>query len=91
MERKRFEELVNEAVDNLPQRFKDALENIAILVADWPTSGQLESTGIRRKQDLWDCMREFRSPVVIEATTWFYRTGSPSFRSPSRCDTVPMN
>lgn len=53
MERERFEELVAEAVESLPEKFKEALENIAVLVADWPTREQLEAVGLRRKDELF--------------------------------------
>lgn len=53
MERERFEELVAEAVESLPEKFREALENIAVLVADWPTREQLESVGLRRKDELF--------------------------------------
>ncbi len=53
MERERFEELVAEAVENLPEKFKEALENIVVLVADWPTREQLESVGMKRKDELF--------------------------------------
>lgn len=53
MERERFEELVAEAVESLPEKFKEALENIAVLVADWPTREQLDSVGLRRKDELF--------------------------------------
>jgi predicted Zn-dependent protease with MMP-like domain len=36
MERERFEALVEEAVDSLPRKFKDHLENIAVMVEDTP-------------------------------------------------------
>jgi len=36
MERARFEELVGEAVASLPQFFKERLENVVIIVEDWP-------------------------------------------------------
>lgn len=52
MERDRFEELVAEAVEGLPDRFKESLKNISIMVADWPTREQLEEVGTKRKQDL---------------------------------------
>ena len=52
MEKERFEELVEAAVENLPMHLKEEIENVAILVEDWPTHAQLESVGMSRKQDL---------------------------------------
>ncbi|MFO8009429.1 MAG: metallopeptidase family protein [Dehalococcoidia bacterium] len=52
MERDRFEELVIEAVESLPERFKESLENITIIVEDWPSREQLEEVGLKSKWDL---------------------------------------
>lgn len=52
MERERFEELVEQAVEGLPEEFQERLENLAIMVEDWPTSEQLREAGIGRRQDL---------------------------------------
>ena len=52
MERERFEELVEKAVEGLPAKFKERLENIAITVEDWPTPKQLKEAGLRDRRDL---------------------------------------
>ena len=41
MNDKDFEELVNKAVDNLPEDNVKALDNVVIVVEDWPTPDQL--------------------------------------------------
>jgi predicted Zn-dependent protease with MMP-like domain len=41
MEREKFEALVERAIDNLPQEFKSKLENVDVVVEEWPTRGQL--------------------------------------------------
>jgi len=41
MDRKRFEELVSQAIDSLPEEFLDVLNNIDIVVEDEPTREQL--------------------------------------------------
>jgi predicted Zn-dependent protease with MMP-like domain len=41
MEREKFEALVVKAIDNLPPEFQCKLENVDIVVEDWPTRGQL--------------------------------------------------
>lgn len=45
MDRDRFEELVAEAIDGLPQEFLDKLENVDVVVADYPTRAQLGRLG----------------------------------------------
>ena len=53
VEREHFEELVNQAIDSLPDKFKKSLNNIDVLVQDWPSQQQLESVGMKRRQDLF--------------------------------------
>ena len=40
------------AVDSLPEEFRTKLENIDVVVEDWPTSGQLRKAGLRRSETL---------------------------------------
>jgi predicted Zn-dependent protease with MMP-like domain len=46
MERKRFEELVAQAVEELPVEFRERLENIDVVVEDIPTPSQLRHSGL---------------------------------------------
>lgn len=41
MDKQRFETLVLKAIDNLPQEFKEKLENVDVIVEDVPSSRQL--------------------------------------------------
>ena len=52
MNRERFEELVARAVDSLPEEFRTKLENVDVVVEEWPTSGQRAKVGLRRSQTL---------------------------------------
>jgi len=52
LERERFEQLAAEAVEGLPQQFKDKLENVAIVVQYWPSGRQLRSVGLREREQL---------------------------------------
>ena len=52
MDRERFEWLVAKAVDSLPDEFRTKLENIDVVVEDWPTQDQLDKTGLGRGQTL---------------------------------------
>lgn len=45
MERQRFEELVAQAVDDLPDEFLEQLENVDIVVQDSPSRAQLARAG----------------------------------------------
>ena len=46
MERERFEELVRQALDELPDEIAQRMSNVDVEVQEWPTSGQLRSTGV---------------------------------------------
>jgi len=52
MNREGFEWLVARAVDSLPEEFRTKLENIDVVVEDWPIQGQLNRVGLRRGQTL---------------------------------------
>jgi len=52
MDREGFKWLVAKAVESLPEEFRTKLENIDVVVEDWPTSGQLRKAGLRRGQTL---------------------------------------
>jgi len=41
MQREKFEALVDRAIDNLPPEFQHKLENVDIVVEDWPTPRQM--------------------------------------------------
>ena len=46
-----FEELVGEALDGLPPRFAEAMENVGVVVAEEPTAEDLEAVGLDPEQD----------------------------------------
>jgi predicted Zn-dependent protease with MMP-like domain len=46
MTRERFRRLVDDALGTIPQEFRDALQNIAIVIEDDPTPEQLDDVGI---------------------------------------------
>lgn len=45
-----FEELVVQALDDLPPEIHEKLQNIEVLVADWPTPDELRSVGMKPGQ-----------------------------------------
>ncbi len=44
--RKQFERLVVQALDDLPEFFKQKLQNVEVLVTDWPTEEELAEAGL---------------------------------------------
>ena len=52
MERERFELLVAQVIDDLPQEFLDMLENVDIVVEDYPTPEQLRKSAVGQDETL---------------------------------------
>ena len=52
MDRERFRELVAQAIDALPEEFRERLENVDVVVADWPSRSQLARVGLTERQTL---------------------------------------
>jgi predicted Zn-dependent protease with MMP-like domain len=53
MDRKVFEKLVEEAVSELPGEFREKLENVAIIVEDYPSKELLEQQGLSGEETLF--------------------------------------
>ena len=52
MDRERFQWLVVQAVDSLPDEFHNKLENVDVVVEDWPTEEQLAQVGLKHRHTL---------------------------------------
>jgi predicted Zn-dependent protease with MMP-like domain len=52
MERQRFEAIVFRAIEALPSEFRSKLENVDIIVEDWPSPNQIRRLGLRYKAQL---------------------------------------
>ena len=52
MDRERFQWLVARAIETLPDEFIARLENIDVVVEDYPTQSQIARVGLRRGQTL---------------------------------------
>lgn len=47
-----FEQLVAEALDNLPDAFHERLDNVEVVVEDWPDRGTLRLAGVQNPMQL---------------------------------------
>lgn len=47
-----FDELVLSAIEDLPDELLEFLENVAIVVEEWPDRASLESVGVRKRSNL---------------------------------------
>lgn len=52
MDRESFEAVVAKAIDNLPAEFRARLENVDVVVEDWPTRHQLTQAGLHHPGQL---------------------------------------
>ena len=52
MQKQRFEALVIRAIEELPAEFQSKLENVDVLVEDWPSRRQLSDLGLRHSTQL---------------------------------------
>jgi predicted Zn-dependent protease with MMP-like domain len=47
-----FERLVAQALDNLPRDIQEKLDNVDVVVEDWPDSATLQRAGVRQPTQL---------------------------------------
>jgi len=52
MQREKFEALVLRAIENLPPEFQSRLENVDVVVEDWPTPRQLNKVRLSHPSQL---------------------------------------
>jgi len=53
MEAEQFEQLVNEGIAQIPEKFLEKLKNVAIVVEEEPTVEQIEKLKLRQSQTLF--------------------------------------
>ena len=52
MEKQKFEAIVFRAIEALPAEFQSKLENVDVMIEDWPSSNQISRLGLRYKTQL---------------------------------------
>lgn len=52
MDRVRFEELAEKAFESLPERFRDRIDNVQVVVEDYPSEDQLKRVKLSSKYEL---------------------------------------
>ena len=50
--RKKFEQIVGEALDELPAEITEAMTNVFVVVEDWPSGATLKAMGLRSRHQL---------------------------------------
>lgn len=91
LSRSEFRRLVRLAVEELPSRFRDVLENVAILVEDWPSREDLAEAEMGDRHQLFGLYtgvplpdREGGMPLLPDTITLFQRPIESSFTSRKR-------
>ena len=52
MQKERFETFVDRVIDNLPPEFQSKLDNVDVIVEDWPNPAQLRQAGLSHRGQL---------------------------------------
>lgn len=52
MERRKFEEIVVAVISNMPAEFTEMLDNVDIIVEDWPSRNQMKKLRLRNRYGL---------------------------------------
>lgn len=84
--REKFENWVSEALGNLPERFKERLYNLAVLIEDYPSAAQLKKLNLRPGDSLFGLFEGFSQsrrlnfgPVLPDRITIFRRAIADNF------------
>ncbi len=69
MKRSAFDSLVKQALDRIPQQFRDAMRNLEIVVEDWPNPDLMEDVTGDREEILYGLF--VGKPLPLQsATDW---------------------
>jgi predicted Zn-dependent protease with MMP-like domain len=76
MEMRRFRRIVSEAIDSLPEEFRNALENIEVVVEDFPTDEELdyfeEREGLKEGEGDFLLLGLYQGIPLKKRSTLFY-------------------
>lgn len=68
MDRRAFEQLVVDAIDKLPERFRRRLSNVDVVVEEEPTAEDLASAGLVDNEPL---LGLYQGTPLTERTSWY--------------------
>jgi predicted Zn-dependent protease with MMP-like domain len=64
-----FNELVSQAIDNLPQEFAQKLDNVEVVTQVWPTRDQLDKAGVPPNSTLFGLYQGVPRPRRTQGLT----------------------
>lgn len=73
MDLEEFEKIVDETVEGLPIEFRDRIENLAIVVEEWPDPWTMQSAHVKHPTQLLG----FYHGVPLTARTQYYGSVTP--------------
>ncbi|MBI2872754.1 MAG: metallopeptidase family protein [Chloroflexi bacterium] len=89
MNRRAFERLVREALEGLPEELLACMDNVDVVVEDWPTKDQLVAQGMEDRYDLFGLYegypltdREHYNMVLPDKISIFQRPIEACCRNP---------
>jgi len=53
MTQQEFEKLVEQGIAEIPQKFRNKMKNVEIVIEDWPNSWQLQQAGVKPGESLF--------------------------------------
>jgi predicted Zn-dependent protease with MMP-like domain len=71
MELERFEQIVEETFHRLPEKFKDVIDNVGVVVEDYPDDEIVRSMKLRSKRDL---LGLYQGIPITRRGTWYGMT-----------------
>ena len=74
MDRERFEQLVIKAIESLPDEFLELLDNVDVVVEDYPTAEHLEIEEVEDETLLLGLYEGIPRLCAAASTAWLYRT-----------------
>ena len=83
MNRDEFERLVAEALDALPENFREKLDNVEVVIEDWPDAETMRLAGVRHRADLLGFYHGV--PQTHPTMAWSCPTRSASTNVPLSC------
>ncbi|MCI0449201.1 MAG: metallopeptidase family protein [Chlorobi bacterium] len=63
-----FQQLMDESIENIPELFKDKIENLAFIVEPYPSESDLGKVGLKEKHSL---LGLYSGVPYTHRTTWY--------------------
>ena len=90
MTQQEFEKLVEQGIAEIPQKFRNKMKNVEIVIEDWPNSWQLQQAGVKPGESLFGLYQgvpqtkrgAFYANVLPDKITLFQKVIEKNARTP---------